>query len=161
MPVIDLVATASVAARVRPSAALPPLVAPDETGDPFGAVVAVDQPMAFTAAAFALAGGAASVVLDGSAAEAALACRAPRLWCASLVVASATARAVSASGLGPPTYVLDDGTFEQCLAAEAVECARVGGSPDPAWAPEMDAFDFAMEATWQSGQLRLRAVGLR
>jgi 2-phosphosulfolactate phosphatase len=59
---------------------------------------------------------------------------ATRLWCASLVCASATARAVSASNLGEPTYVIT-GRFpdrpdvtgdDDRLTAEAIERARLG-----------------------------------
>ncbi len=65
---------------------------------------------------------------------------AERLWCASLVCASATAAAVEASGLGAPTYVItgrfDDrpdrpGT-DDLLTAEHVEAIRTERSPDPA-----------------------------
>jgi 2-phosphosulfolactate phosphatase len=56
---------------------------------------------------------------------------ASRLWAASLVVASATARAVDAAGLGEPTYVIT-GRFEDrpdhgaddVIAAELIERAR-------------------------------------
>jgi 2-phosphosulfolactate phosphatase len=59
---------------------------------------------------------------------------ATRLWCASLVVASATAAAVRASGLGPPTYVLtgrfpDHGPAsgsDDRATAELIERARLG-----------------------------------
>jgi 2-phosphosulfolactate phosphatase len=59
---------------------------------------------------------------------------ATRLWCASLVVASATAAAVRASGLGVPTYILtgrdpaaglDSGSDDR-LTAELIERARLG-----------------------------------
>ncbi len=58
---------------------------------------------------------------------------ADRLWCASLVCASATAAAVAVSGLGPPTYVIS-GRFEDrpehgaddLLTAELIERARTG-----------------------------------
>jgi 2-phosphosulfolactate phosphatase len=59
---------------------------------------------------------------------------ATRLWCASLVCASATARAVESAGLGPPTYVIS-GRFPDVAAhsgsddlftAELIERARVG-----------------------------------
>ena len=58
---------------------------------------------------------------------------AQRLWCAALVNASATARAVLAAGLGPPTYVItgwaspQPGSGEDDLAtAELIERARLG-----------------------------------
>jgi len=63
---------------------------------------------------------------------------ATRLWCASLVCASATAAAVLASGLGPPTYVIT-GNFEDrpdmngaddLATAQLIERARVGDSLD-------------------------------
>jgi len=59
---------------------------------------------------------------------------ATRLWCASLVVASATAAAVRASGLGPPVYVLtgrnpaagpESGSDDRSTA-ELIERARLG-----------------------------------
>ena len=59
---------------------------------------------------------------------------ATRLWCASLVCASATAAAVLASGLGPPTYVIT-GNFEDnpdmngaddLATAQLIERARLG-----------------------------------
>ncbi len=58
---------------------------------------------------------------------------ATRMWAASLVVASATARAVEAAGLGAPSYVIT-GRFEDrpdrgaddVLTAELIERARVG-----------------------------------
>jgi len=59
---------------------------------------------------------------------------ATRLWCASLVVASATAAAVAGSGLGTPTYVIT-GRFPDAgpssgsddrATAELIERARVG-----------------------------------
>ncbi len=61
------------------------------------------------------------------------ACSADRLWCASLVCASATAAAVDASGLGEPTYVIT-GRFEDrpqrgdddLLTAQLIERARLG-----------------------------------
>ncbi|QYG95149.1 2-phosphosulfolactate phosphatase [Iamia sp. SCSIO 61187] len=65
---------------------------------------------------------------------------ADRLWCASLVCASATAAAVEASGLGAPTYVItgrfDDradrpGT-DDLATAEHIEAVRLGLAPDPA-----------------------------
>jgi 2-phosphosulfolactate phosphatase len=59
---------------------------------------------------------------------------ATRLWCASLVNASATARAVTASGLGPPVYVITGHFADQPdrpgdddrLTAAAIERARLG-----------------------------------
>lgn len=61
---------------------------------------------------------------------------ATRLWCASLVCASATAAALRASGLGAPTYVItgrsdDDGDrpstgADDLAAAELIERARLG-----------------------------------
>ena len=64
---------------------------------------------------------------------------ATRLWAASLVVASATARAVVDSGLGEPTYVIT-GRFEDrpgggaddTLTAELIERARTGRPLDAA-----------------------------
>ena len=59
---------------------------------------------------------------------------ADRLWCASLVCASATAVAVDSAGLGPPTYVIS-GRFpdstehsgsDDLLTAELIERARLG-----------------------------------
>ena len=76
---------------------------------------------------------------------------AERLWCASLVVASATARAVAIAGLGPPTYVIT-GRFEDALergvddvlTAELIERARVGEPLDaPATARAILACDEA------------------
>lgn len=64
---------------------------------------------------------------------------ADRLWAASLVCASATARAVAAAGLGAPTYVIT-GRFEDrpelsgaddVLAAETIERIRLGQPCDP------------------------------
>lgn len=65
---------------------------------------------------------------------------ASRLWCASLVCASATARAINRSGAGPPTYLItgrfpDGGpsSGEDDLAtAELIERARVGAPLDAA-----------------------------
>jgi 2-phosphosulfolactate phosphatase len=63
---------------------------------------------------------------------------ATRLWCASLVCASATAAAVSASGLGDPTYVIT-GRFEDqpqrqaiddLATANLIDRARVGDDLD-------------------------------
>lgn len=59
---------------------------------------------------------------------------AARLWCAGLVNASATARAVVTSGLGEPTYVItgfvadrpDRPGDDDRLTAEAIERARLG-----------------------------------
>jgi 2-phosphosulfolactate phosphatase len=64
---------------------------------------------------------------------------ATRLWAASLVVASATARAVVGAGLGEPTYVIT-GRFEDrpgggeddTLTADLIERARAGGPLDAA-----------------------------
>jgi len=60
---------------------------------------------------------------------------ATRLWAASLVVASATAQAVTAAGLGEPAYVITgrfedhlDGGTDDVLTAELIERAR-GGRP--------------------------------
>lgn len=67
---------------------------------------------------------------------------ATRLWCASLVCASATARAVAASGLGEPTYLIT-GRFEDqpdrpgvddLVTAELIERARLGQELDAAGA---------------------------
>lgn len=65
---------------------------------------------------------------------------ATRLWCASLVVATATARAVAASGLGPPTYVItgrfedrpDRPAVDDTETAALIERARVGEPLDAA-----------------------------
>jgi 2-phosphosulfolactate phosphatase len=63
---------------------------------------------------------------------------ATRLWCASLVCASATAAAVRASGLGDPTYVIT-GNFEDnpelngaddLATAQLIERARLGHALD-------------------------------
>jgi 2-phosphosulfolactate phosphatase len=63
---------------------------------------------------------------------------ATRLWCASLVCASATARAVAVSGLGEPTYLIT-GRFEDrpdrpghddLVTAELIERARLGQDLD-------------------------------
>lgn len=62
-----------------------------------------------------------------------------RQWCASLVCASATARAVSASGLGAPIYLITgrfpdspvhDGAEDEA-AARFIEDVRLGQVPDP------------------------------
>ncbi len=66
--------------------------------------------------------------------------RATRLWCANLVCASATARAVAASGLGTPSYVItgwfadrDDrpGTDDR-LTATYIDALRRGDHPGAA-----------------------------
>jgi 2-phosphosulfolactate phosphatase len=67
---------------------------------------------------------------------------AARQWCASLVCASATARAVRASGLGAPTYVItgrhrdapeQSGCgLEDEAAAEVIEAERLGHAYDRA-----------------------------
>jgi 2-phosphosulfolactate phosphatase len=70
---------------------------------------------------------------------------ATRMWCASLVVASATARAVRDSGLGTPTYVIsgqfrDDPVMtgdDDRATAELIERVRVGQPPE---APEAARF---------------------
>jgi 2-phosphosulfolactate phosphatase len=69
---------------------------------------------------------------------------ATRQWCASLVCASATARAVLASGLGVPSYVITGRVFEHGtlvhdgeedeVAARYIERARLGLTLDPAQA---------------------------
>ncbi len=58
---------------------------------------------------------------------------ATRLWAASLVVASATARAVNDAGLGEPTYLITgrfedhpDGGVDDVLTADLIERARTG-----------------------------------
>lgn len=65
---------------------------------------------------------------------------ATRLWCASLVCASATAAAVNASNLGPPVYVIT-GNFEDrperngaddLATAQLIERARLGHDLDAA-----------------------------
>lgn len=65
---------------------------------------------------------------------------ATRMWCASLVVASATARALQRSGLGAPTYVItgnfaDDPQMsgdDDLATAQLIERARVGDALDAA-----------------------------
>jgi 2-phosphosulfolactate phosphatase len=64
---------------------------------------------------------------------------ATRMWCASLVCASATARAVADSGLGDPTYVITgrhadapDSGDDDLATAEFIERLRLGDSVDPA-----------------------------
>ena len=65
---------------------------------------------------------------------------ASRLWCASLVCASATARAVAASGLGEPTYLItgrfedrpDRPGYDDLVTAELIERARLGHELDVA-----------------------------
>lgn len=65
---------------------------------------------------------------------------ATRLWCASLVCASATARAVAASGLGEPTYLItgrfedrpDRPGYDDLVTAELIERARLGQDLDAA-----------------------------
>ena len=69
---------------------------------------------------------------------------ATRLWCASLVCASATARAVTTSGLGEPTYVItgrfkdrpDRPGVDDLLTAELIERARLGQDLDAAGTAE-------------------------
>ena len=58
---------------------------------------------------------------------------ATRLWCAALVTASATARAVAGSGLGAPTYVITGWSasppgsgVDDLATAELIERARLG-----------------------------------
>lgn len=66
--------------------------------------------------------------------------RATRLWCAGLVCASATARAVAASGLGEPTYLItgrfadqpDRPGHDDLATAELIERARLGLELDEA-----------------------------
>lgn len=63
---------------------------------------------------------------------------ATRLWCASLVTASATARAVNACGLGAPAYVLTGRAdasqpregLDDLATAELIEAIRVGAAHD-------------------------------
>jgi 2-phosphosulfolactate phosphatase len=79
--------------------------------------------------------GADLVQRTGAGVQGALAAvRADQLWCASLVCASATAAAVEAAELGPPTYVIS-GRFrdagphsgsDDLLTAELIERARLG-----------------------------------
>ena len=65
---------------------------------------------------------------------------ATRLWCASLVCASATAEAVAASGLGEPTYLItgrfqdrpDRDGYDDLVTAELIERARLGQDLDAA-----------------------------
>jgi 2-phosphosulfolactate phosphatase len=64
---------------------------------------------------------------------------ATRLWCLSLVCASATAAAVDAAGLGAPTYVItgwftdrpDRPGEDDRLTAAYIESVRLGERPDP------------------------------
>lgn len=130
------------------------------------AALAVGRPQGRTLAGVLAVAGAAGVIAGrdvvlvspGAAAAAVVARQVARLWCASLMVASATARSVASSGVGAPTYVLDQRSPAQRLAVEAVERARVGGVPDQPWATAVDVFDFAVEAAWLGGRLRLQAV---
>ena len=63
---------------------------------------------------------------------------ATRLWCASLVCASATADAVTAAGLGTPTYVItgwfpdraDRPGIDDRLTADHIDALRLGEQPD-------------------------------
>jgi 2-phosphosulfolactate phosphatase len=63
---------------------------------------------------------------------------AARLWCASLVCASATARAVNESALGPPTYLITgrwpdaehSSGDDDLVTAQLIERARVGAPLD-------------------------------
>jgi 2-phosphosulfolactate phosphatase len=63
---------------------------------------------------------------------------ATRLWCASLVCASATAAAVNASGLGAPAYVItgnfegrpERNGFDDLATAQLIERARLGHDLD-------------------------------
>ncbi len=110
---------------------------------------------------------------------------ATRLWCASLVCASATAAAVGSSGLGAPTYVITGDFQDDDLAtAHLIERARLGcdldaartaglvaasdeatrtltlghGHVDPddiVYATRVDAFDFAMEVRRVGDRLQL------
>jgi 2-phosphosulfolactate phosphatase len=64
---------------------------------------------------------------------------ADRLWCAALVNATATARAVLAAGLGPPTYVITGWAssapgsgLDDLATAELIERARLGRPLDAA-----------------------------
>ena len=82
--------------------------------------------------------------------------RATRLWCASLVCASATARAVDASGLGAPAYLItgrfaDGGPSsgdDDLAAAEFIERARLGRPLDAAataqFVAQSDEADFTL-----------------
>ena len=110
---------------------------------------------------------------------------ATRLWCASLVCASATAAAVGSSGLGAPTYVITGDFQDDDLAtAHLIERARLGGDLDARRTAELvaasdeatrtltlghghvdpddivyatrgDAFDFAMEVRRVGDRLQL------
>ena len=78
---------------------------------------------------------------------------ATRLWAASLVVASATARAIDAAGLGEPTYVITgrfedhpDGGADDVLTADLIERARTGRSLD------VDATSAALLATEEAAK---------
>jgi 2-phosphosulfolactate phosphatase len=63
-----------------------------------------------------------------------------RMWCASLVCATATAAAVNSAALGAPTYVVTgrfpdgpvDGGADDLLTAEFIEAVRRGEAPDAA-----------------------------
>src|SRR4051812_49691151 len=65
---------------------------------------------------------------------------ATRLWCASLVCASATAAAVASSGLGEPTYVItgwfadraDRPGNDDPLPADHIDALRGSSTPDAA-----------------------------
>jgi 2-phosphosulfolactate phosphatase len=62
-----------------------------------------------------------------------------RLWCASLVCASATAAAVRRAAIGDPTYVItgrvpgrpDRPGTDDLVTAQHIDALRLGGSPDP------------------------------
>ncbi len=82
----------------------------------------------------AVLGGKALVLRTSAGTRGAVAARsAERLWCASLVCASATAMAVRHSGLGDPTYVITgrfeddpDGGGDDVVTARLIERARRG-----------------------------------
>ena len=83
-----------------------------------------------------------------------------RLWCASLVCASATAAAVTASGLGDPTYVIS-GRFEDradrqgiddLATAQLIDRCRLGIGPDAARTAEFVANTDEAKRTLTLGQ---------
>jgi 2-phosphosulfolactate phosphatase len=85
---------------------------------------------------------------------------ATRLWCASLVCASATAAAVNGAGLGAPTYVIT-GNFpdrpelsgaDDLLTAQLIERARTGASLDAATTAEEVATSDEAARTLAAGE---------
>jgi len=84
---------------------------------------------------------------------------ATRLWCASLVCASATAAAVKASGLGPPTYVITGNVedrpeingLDDLATAQLIERARLGEDLDAAKTAQLVATSDEATRTLQLG----------